>query len=265
MVICDQLLYCIGASTGHNAGIKVGCVHIDDAAVGVTQIVHQGGIGLAGGDGQSLTLCLHIHNFGIAGSAVVVFQQVLQALLHGFAIHIPAGGELHAIPEGNCPGAVAVIGPVRCQPGLQLHGIRVVDQSLANAIADAGPAIVGPVGVHSLLPVFGIKGGVADDHGFLRSRGRSLLRTTAICGRIRCVAAAARQQKKRQAGNQQKGYVLIHFYSFLSWLFYVLPDVTASHQNYITKCCQSGVSYSRFSVRGSPRPVSLLPQFPHGT
>ena len=48
------------------------------------------------------------------------------------------------------------------------------------------------------------------DHGFLHSRGRSLLRTAAICGRIRCVAAAARQQKKRQAGNQEKGNAFFH-------------------------------------------------------
>ena len=210
MVVRDQLLYRIGTGTGYNAGFKIRGIHIDDAAVGITQIVHQGRIGLAGGNGQGLPLCLHVHDLGIAGSPVVIFQQVLQALLHGFAVHLPAGRELHALPEGNRPGAVAVIGPVRCQPGLQLHGIRVVDQSLADAIADAGPAIVGPVGVHRLLPVFGIEGGVADDHGFLRSRDRSLLRTAAICGRIRCVAAAARQQKKRQAGNQEKGNAFFH-------------------------------------------------------
>ena len=171
MVVGDQLFDGIGAGSGHNTGFKIRSLHIDDAAVGVSQVVHQGGVGLAGGDGQYLPLGLDIQDLGVAGGPVVVFQQMLQALLHGSPVHIPAGGEFHPIPEGNGPGAVAVVGPVGSQPGLQLHGVRIVHQSLSDAVADAGPAVVGPVGIHGLLPVFGVEGGVTDDHSLLGRGG----------------------------------------------------------------------------------------------
>ena len=171
MVVGDQLFDGIGAGSGYNAGFKIRSIHIDDAAVGISQAIHQGGVGLAGGNGQYLPLGLDIHDLGVAGGPVVVFQQMLQALLHSCPVHIPAGGEFHPIPEGNGPGAAAVVGPVGSQPGLQLHGVRIVNQSLTDTVTDAGPAVVGPVGVHGLFPVFGVEGGVTDDHGLLGRSG----------------------------------------------------------------------------------------------
>ena len=82
MIVCHQLLDHIGAGADDDAGFKVAGVHVDDAAIGVAQGVHQGGIGLAGGDGQYLAVGLNGGDFRITGSTVVVGQQVLQALLH---------------------------------------------------------------------------------------------------------------------------------------------------------------------------------------
>ena len=198
MVVRDQLLHNVGAGAGDDAVFKIRRVHIDDAAVGVAQIVHQGGIGFAGGDGQYLTVGGHVHDLRVAGGAVVVFQQVIQALLYGFAVHVPAGGEFHAIPEGDRPDAAAVVCPVGGQPGFQLHGVGVMHQGFSDAVADAGPAVVGAVGVNGFFPVFGVEGGVADDHGFLGCRLR------------RAGTAAAGQQSSCQTGGQQERNNLSH-------------------------------------------------------
>ena len=44
----------------------------------------------------------------------------------------------------------------------QLHGVGVMHQRFSDAVADAGPAVVGAVGVNGFFPVFGVEGGVAD-------------------------------------------------------------------------------------------------------
>ena len=199
MVVRDQLLHNVGAGTGDNAVFKIRRVHIDDAAVGVAQIVHQGRVWLAGGDGQYLTVGGHVHDLRVAGGAVVVFQQVIQALLYGLAVHVPAGGEFYAAAENDRPGAAAVVCPVGGQPGFQLHGVGVMHQRFSDAVADAGPAVVGAVGVNGFFPVFGVEGGVADDHGFFGCRA-------ALGG----FAAAAGQQSSCQTGGQQERNNLSH-------------------------------------------------------
>ena len=62
-------------------------------------------------------------------------------------------------------------------------------QRFADAIADAGPAVVGTVGVNGLFPVFRVERRIADDHrllgggfGFALRRIR-LGRGRFLCGR----------------------------------------------------------------------------------
>ena len=97
----------------------------------------------------------------------MVLQQVLKALLDSLGVHVAAGGELDAIPQGDGPGVVTVVRPLGCEPGLQFHVVGVVHQRLTNTIADAGPAVVGAVRVDGLFPVFCVECGVADRHGLL--------------------------------------------------------------------------------------------------
>ena len=111
MIVRDHFLHDIGTRANHDAGIKITCIHINDAAVGVAQIVHQGGIGFAGGDGQYLTVGGHVHDLRVTGGAVVVFQQVIQALLDCRRVHGPAVGERNVVLQGNRPCQIAVIFP----------------------------------------------------------------------------------------------------------------------------------------------------------
>ena len=111
MIVRDHFLDHIGTRANHDAGIKITSIHINDAAVGVTKIIHQGRIWFAGCDGQDLPVRLHIRNFGVAGGAVVIFQQMLKALLDCLRVHGPAVGECNIVLQGNCPCQIAVIFP----------------------------------------------------------------------------------------------------------------------------------------------------------
>ena len=154
MIVRDHFLDHIGTCANHNASIKITCIHINDAAVGVAKIVHQGRIRFAGCDGQNLTICLHIRNFGVARCAVMVFQQMLKALLDRCCVHDSPIGERDVILQDDRPCQIAVIFPRLCQPRFKFHAVRIMNQRFADTIADARPAVVGAVGVNSLFPVF---------------------------------------------------------------------------------------------------------------
>ena len=196
MVVRDHVLHDIGTGAGHDAFVKVGGVHIDDAAVGVAEVVHQSGDRLGGLDGQDLTVGLDALDLGIGGSAVVRFEQMVEALLDSGGVHVAAGGELHAVTQRDRPGAVAIVVPLGGEPGLELHGVGVVHECLTDAVADAGPAVVGGVGVYGLLPVFGVERGVADDEGLRTGRG---------AGRGLVAARTAGEQAEQQHGCQEQG------------------------------------------------------------
>ncbi len=121
MVVGHHVLDGIGAGAHGDARVKVAGIHVDDAAVGVAQVVHQRRQRLLGGDGQHLAVSLDGVDHGVGGRAIVDLQQMLQALLHRRAVHIAAAGELHAVPQGDGPGQVAVVLPGRRQPWLQLR------------------------------------------------------------------------------------------------------------------------------------------------
>ena len=56
MIVRDHFLHDIGTRANHDAGIKITCIHINDAAVGVAQIVHECRIWFAGGNGERLAI-----------------------------------------------------------------------------------------------------------------------------------------------------------------------------------------------------------------
>ena len=93
MIVRDHFLHDVRTRADDHAGIKIACIDIDDAAVGIAQIVHKRRVRFAGGDGECLTVRLHIRDFGVAGRAVMVFQQMFQALLDRFCVHRVAAGE----------------------------------------------------------------------------------------------------------------------------------------------------------------------------
>ena len=197
VAVRDHVHHHIGAGADDDACFKVAGIHIDDAAVGVPQIVHQGGIGLAGGDGENLPLCLNVYNLGVAGGTVVDCNQAVQALLDSCSVQLPSVGEGDVVLEGNGPGAVSVATPFLCQPGLQLHVVGVMHQGLADAVADAGPAVVGAVGVHRFLPVFRVEGGIADGHDLPGSGALGIRRGAAFAaGEQRNGKASCHHEKK---------------------------------------------------------------------
>ena len=251
MVVHQHVDGSVGAGADGDAGLKIGGVHVDDAGVGVAEVVHQGGVRLGGDDGQGLAVGLHAHDLGVAGGAVMVLQQVLKALLDGGGIHVAAGGELHAVAQRDGPGVVAVIFPGGGQPGLQLHVVGVVHQGLAHAVADAGPAVVGAVRVDSLFPVFRVEGGIADDHSLLCSSGRGRALRFAFRSRSGCRGAVASATAGQQANCQTqceddgKG----SFHVFLS----------SKHIAYFRKIRYTGDGRGGFSAaRQFPQAASLL-------
>ena len=127
---------------------------------------------------------------------------MVQALLDCRAVHLPTAGEGDVILQGDGPGAVSVIFPGLCQPGFQFHGVGVMHQGFADAVANAGPAVVGAVGINGLFPVFGVEGGVANGHDLLGSGS---------LGGFRSLATAARQQRNSKAPSQNQGNCFFHF------------------------------------------------------
>ena len=111
MIVRDHICYDIRTCAGDNAGIKIAGIHVNDATVRVAQIVHKCRVRLAGGDGQDLTVRLHVGNFGVAGCAVVVFQQMLKALLYGFRVHLSPAGERNIVLKRDRPREVSVVFP----------------------------------------------------------------------------------------------------------------------------------------------------------
>ena len=230
IVIFGQGQVMIRLHVGHHIGtrarndpfFKIGCLHIDDTAVGIAQVVHQRRIGLAGNDGQGLTVCLDLLDLGIFRSAVMICEQMLQTFLDRIAVHRTSAGKRHIVLQCDGPGQITVIFPGFCKPGLKLHVVCIMDQCLADPVSDAGPAVVGAMGIDCLLPVLGVKSRVADDHGLaacgrcLRAAGAFRLRyspgfsgagrRTLACSRGR--SAAARQQAGCQAEDRQDGNAL---------------------------------------------------------
>ncbi len=111
MVVRDHLHNDIGAGTGNDTCVKITGIHINDAAIGVAQIVHKRRIRLTGGDGQNLSIRLHIRDLGIAGCTVVVLQHMLEALLYSLCIHFPTTGEGDVILKRDRPGQITVVFP----------------------------------------------------------------------------------------------------------------------------------------------------------
>ena len=59
MVVCDDFCCHIGTGADDAAVVGDADFHVDDAAVGLGEIVHQDGVGLGGDDGQLLAVGLH--------------------------------------------------------------------------------------------------------------------------------------------------------------------------------------------------------------
>jgi hypothetical protein len=77
--------------------VSFGGVDVNDAAIGVAQVVHQGGIRLRGLDGQGQAVGLDGLDLRVGGCAVVDLEQMVEALLDSGGVHVAAGGELHAV------------------------------------------------------------------------------------------------------------------------------------------------------------------------
>ena len=157
----------IGTCARDDPLVKIGGLNVNDAAVGIPQVIHQRRVGLAGGDRKDLAVCLNIRDLCVSRSPVMIGEQMLQAFLDSFSVHQTSAGKIHIVLQGDGPGQIAVVFPGFGQPGLQFHSICIMDKCLPDPVADAGPAIVGAVGIDGLLPVLCVEGRVADDHSLL--------------------------------------------------------------------------------------------------
>ena len=97
MIVCDHVFYDVGPRADSDAFLKVRSVHIDDAAIGVAQIVHQSRIGFGCFYGQFLTVGLDALDLGVFRGTVMRLKQMLKTLLDRLCIHIAAGGKFHII------------------------------------------------------------------------------------------------------------------------------------------------------------------------
>ena len=193
MVVRDDFGRHIGTGADDAAVVGDADLHVDDAAVGLGEIVHQNGVGLGGDDGQLLTVGLHRGDLEVAGGALVDLDQVLETGLDRGSVTLFAVGEADRILEHDLPCGRIDVGSALRQPGLERAVVRDLHQRLADAVADAGPAGIGLVGIDRRLFVFGVEGGVAEDKGLFPA------------GLGGCVGVAAAGQNAEREAEHQKG------------------------------------------------------------
>ena len=193
MVVRDDFGRHIGTGADDAAVVGDTDFHVDDAAVGLGEIVHQDGVGLGGDDGQLLTVGLHRGDLEVAGGALVDLDQVLETGLDRGSVTLLAVGEADRILDHDLPGGRIDVGSALRQPGLERAVVRDLHQRLADAVADAGPAGIGVMRVDRRLFVFGVEGGVAEDKGLFSA------------GLGGFVGAAAAGQNAEREAERQKG------------------------------------------------------------
>lgn len=98
MVVRDDFGRHIGTGADDAAVVGDADLHVDDAAVGLGEIVHQNWVGLGGDDGQLLTVGLHRGDLEVAGSALVDLDQVLETGLDRGGVTLLAVGEADRHP-----------------------------------------------------------------------------------------------------------------------------------------------------------------------
>ena len=89
----------VGAGAGHVAVLGHARLHVDDAAVRVAQVVDERRARLARLDGDGVALGGDVGDLHVAGRTVVLGDQVVEAFLHGLAVHGAAVRELHVVAQ----------------------------------------------------------------------------------------------------------------------------------------------------------------------
>ena len=240
MIVRDELSGHKGTGADYNAVLGDALFHVNDAAVCFGEVVHQNGVGLGGDDGQHIAVCLHRGDLQVVCSAFMHLNQMFKAGFDCGSIALPAVGEADVVLQGDLPCAVIHQLIALRQPGLESTVVRDFQQRLADAVADAGPAGVGLMGIDGRFFVRCIESVVAEYEGFLRRRRRTGNGIAVPAGGGRCTgaAAAAGQDADGEAEYQKDCKDLFHVCLFP---FFVLSK----------KLCETGAYRFRFSVRGS--------------
>ena len=142
MVIRNHVHNDIRAGTGNDTCVEITGIHINDAAVRIAQIVHKCRIRLTCGDGQNLSVRLHIRDLSIAGRTVMVFQHMLEALLYSLCIHRIAALKQDAVAQLKRPHqSVLRYGIVIHQIFLYVHAVIQLKQGFHHTDTHAPPGI----------------------------------------------------------------------------------------------------------------------------
>ena len=142
-------------------------VHVDDAAVRVTQIIEKCRARLPGLQRQNIALRPDLLQHQVAGRPVVILYKVFQALLYRLGVHRPAGRKCHAVAQSDLPRVLIHVLPRSRQPRCKLHVVGELEERLSDAIADRRPAGIIVVRVHIRLRVLRVESRVADGHRLL--------------------------------------------------------------------------------------------------
>ena len=177
------------------------CLHVDDGAVRVAQVVDERGLGALRGDGERHAVGLDGIDLKVERGPVVHSEQVVEALLHGLRVHVATAGETHALAQLDDDRGVVRELVGLGKPALGLHRVGELEERLAHAVAHAAPTgIVGMRVEPRIVHLGAVAGGAVRER---RAIGQGALRYLDPKHRLpdeRSDSRASRQANEPPAG-----------------------------------------------------------------